>query len=201
MAGFLKVFFFLTRNAVKWEKIQTLYKDINEEPTDPLLCPHSTTERLPMWTICWSPFWTFLHVETDRKKSKANIRFGYIMTKTSTRTYMCKSWLSRRHSGEESACQCQETHEICKFDPWVWKILWHRKWQQYCCPESYMDRGAWRATVHGATKSQTWLSTRAQWKYTKLIKLTFIKLVLGYTALNNCINSCHCHTNKKKNKS
>ena len=24
---------------------------------------------------------------------------------------------------------------------------------QYSCLESYMDRGAWRATVHGATKS------------------------------------------------
>ena len=25
---------------------------------------------------------------------------------------------------------------------------------QYSCPESSMDRGAWRATVHGVTKSQ-----------------------------------------------
>ena len=33
---------------------------------------------------------------------------------------------------------------------------------QYCCLENPMDRGAWRATVHGVTKSQTqlkWLST------------------------------------------
>jgi len=26
---------------------------------------------------------------------------------------------------------------------------------QYCCLENYMDRGAWRATVHGVAKSQT----------------------------------------------
>ena len=26
---------------------------------------------------------------------------------------------------------------------------------QYPCLENFMDRGAWRATVHGATKSQT----------------------------------------------
>ena len=31
---------------------------------------------------------------------------------------------------------------------------------QSCCLENPMDRGAWRATVHGVTKSQTQLSTR-----------------------------------------
>ena len=30
---------------------------------------------------------------------------------------------------------------------------------QYSCPENSMDRGAWRATVHGVAKSQTWLNT------------------------------------------
>ena len=30
---------------------------------------------------------------------------------------------------------------------------------QYSCQENPMDRGAWRATVHGVTKSQTQLST------------------------------------------
>ena len=29
---------------------------------------------------------------------------------------------------------------------------------QYSCLENSMDRGAWRATVHGVTKSQTRLS-------------------------------------------
>ena len=29
---------------------------------------------------------------------------------------------------------------------------------QYSCPENPMDRGAWWATVHGVTKSQTWPS-------------------------------------------
>ena len=28
---------------------------------------------------------------------------------------------------------------------------------QYSCLENPMDRGAWRATVHGVTRSQTWL--------------------------------------------
>jgi len=30
---------------------------------------------------------------------------------------------------------------------------------QYSCLENPMDRGAWWATVHGVTKSRTWLST------------------------------------------
>ena len=29
---------------------------------------------------------------------------------------------------------------------------------QYSCLENYMNRGAWRASVHGVTKSQTPLS-------------------------------------------
>ena len=32
---------------------------------------------------------------------------------------------------------------------------------QYFCLENPMDRGAWHTTVHGVTKSQTWLSTHA----------------------------------------
>ena len=32
---------------------------------------------------------------------------------------------------------------------------------QYSCLGSPMDRGAWRAIVHGVVKSQTWLSRRA----------------------------------------
>ena len=32
---------------------------------------------------------------------------------------------------------------------------------QYSCLENFTDRGTWQATVHGVTKSQTRLSTRA----------------------------------------
>ena len=46
------------------------------------------------------------------------------------------------------------------FNPWVGKIPWRRKWHwlQYSCLEDSMDRSTWRATVHGFTRSQTWLS-------------------------------------------
>ena len=62
-------------------------------------------------------------------------------------------------SGKESACQCRR----CKrgrFDPWVRKTPWrrlHGNPHQYSCLENPMDRGAWQATVHRVTKSQTQL--------------------------------------------
>ena len=31
----------------------------------------------------------------------------------------------RCFNGKESVCQCRR----CRFDPWVWKISWRRKWQ------------------------------------------------------------------------
>ena len=34
-------------------------------------------------------------------------------------------WLPRRLSGKESTCQCRS----CRFDPWIRKIPWRRKWQ------------------------------------------------------------------------
>ena len=39
-------------------------------------------------------------------------------------------------SGKESACQCRR-HKRCRFNPWLRKILWSRKWHplQYSCLE------------------------------------------------------------------
>ena len=37
---------------------------------------------------------------------------------------------------------------------------------QYSCLGNPMDRGAWGNTVHGVTKSRTWLSTMHKWKDT-----------------------------------
>ena len=66
-------------------------------------------------------------------------------------------WLPRWLSGKESTCQCRR----CRFDPWVGKMPLKEmaKPLEYSCPENSMDRGAWRATVHGATKSLMQLST------------------------------------------
>ena len=46
--------------------------------------------------------------------------------------------------------------------PGVRKIPWRRAWQptSYSCLENPMDRGAWRATVHRVTKSDTTKATQ-----------------------------------------
>ena len=48
-----------------------------------------------------------------------------------------------------------------RFDPWVRKIPWRRKWQPLQCPclENPRDGGAWWATVRGVAESQTQLSS------------------------------------------
>ena len=49
-------------------------------------------------------------------------------------------------------------HERHGFAPWVGNI-WRKAWKplQYPWQENPTDRGAWWATVHGVTKTQTWL--------------------------------------------
>ena len=62
-------------------------------------------------------------------------------------------------SGKEPACQCRR-HKVRQ----VWSLGWEDPLEegfgnsfQYSCLENPMDRGAWRATVHGIAKSRTWL--------------------------------------------
>ena len=60
-------------------------------------------------------------------------------------------------SDKEMTCQCRR---LKRFPSWVGKIPWrggHGNPLQYSCLENPMDRGAWRATVHRVTKSQTCL--------------------------------------------
>ena len=50
-------------------------------------------------------------------------------------------------------------------ETWIWSLGWkdspgegNGSPLQYSCLENFMDRGAWRATVHEVVKSQTQLS-------------------------------------------
>ena len=63
-----------------------------------------------------------------------------------------------------------------RFNPWVGKIPWSREWQTTLVflPGNSMDRGAWKATVHGVIKSQTWLST---WAHTHVHSSTLRNMV------------------------
>ena len=63
-------------------------------------------------------------------------------------------------SGKEPTCQCRR----CRFDPWVRKILWRRKWQPtpvFLRGKSHGQR-SWQATVQGVANSQTRLTKHKQ---------------------------------------
>ena len=52
---------------------------------------------------------------------------------------------------------------------------------QYSCLENPINRGAWWATVHGVTESQTWLrdsmqSTESVWKWYRVYDSIYISL-------------------------
>ena len=61
-------------------------------------------------------------------------------------------------SGKEPACQCRRRKRH-RFNPWVGKIPWRRKWQPtpVFLPRESHGQGAWRATVHRVAQSQTQL--------------------------------------------
>ena len=72
-------------------------------------------------------------------------------------------WLS----GKESACQCRR-HRRCRFDPWSGRSLGggNGNLLRYSYLENPIDRGAWLATVHRATKSnkyKLWSPLRITW--------------------------------------
>ena len=83
--------------------------------------------------------------------------------------------IPRWHSGKESACQCRRLG----FDPWVRKIPWRKKRQPtpVFLPERFMDREAWRATVHGVAESQTplndWACTHGAVKLKHCLPLVY----------------------------
>ena len=64
-------------------------------------------------------------------------------------------WLS----GKKSACNAGDTGDVGSI-PRLGRSPGgrHGNPRQYSCQENPMDRGAWQATVHGVTKSQTRLS-------------------------------------------
>ena len=70
-----------------------------------------------------------------------------------------KYWFPGGTSGKESTCQCRR----CRFNLWVGKISWRRKWQPtpVFLLRNLMDRGTWPAIGNGVTKSQTRLSNWA----------------------------------------
>jgi len=89
------------------------------------------------------------------------IEYAYILKSHVLHVIPVYRRLPRWLSGKESACQWREMLETEVSDSWVGKISpggGNDNLFQYSCLENPMGRGAWQATVHGVTKSQTRLS-------------------------------------------
>ena len=73
---------------------------------------------------------------------------------------LLKKRLSWWLSGKESACNAGDTGDSGWILGWGRSLgVGHGNLSQYSCLENSMDRGAWWATVHALTESQTRLST------------------------------------------
>ena len=102
------------------------------------------------------------------------------------------TFLPRWLSGKESTCQCRS----CRFDLWVGRSPGWGSGSplQYSCLENSMDRGAWWTTVHGVTKSPTWLS---DWMLMHGLTLwvenwlTFLRVFHGLFSMNSYGFLCH----------
>ena len=80
--------------------------------------------------------------------------------------------------GKESACQCR-TCKRHRFDPWMGKTLWSRKWRYtpVFLPGKSMNRGSWWAMVYAVTN--TWHDCAAAHVFhTVTMKLQFPSLKL-----------------------
>ena len=99
-----------------------------------------------------------------------------------------KHGLLRWASGKEPTCRCRRLKK-CGFSPWVRKIPGggHVKSLQYSYLENPMDRGAWRAMVHGVAKSQKWLKHLSTHRETQSVSVYVICITW---VLKSCVYSC-----------
>ena len=83
-------------------------------------------------------------------------------------------------SGKESACQCRR-----RFDPWVGKIPWSRKWQPtpVFLPGKFHGQRKLAGPAHRVSKSWTKLSTHTQDKVLSYAGPYFPKIHRTWTAM------------------
>ena len=89
----------------------------------------------------------------------------------------CLSWgFPGSTSGKEPTCQCSR-HKRCGFNPWVGKIPWKRAWQPTLVflPGESHRKGAWWATVHRVSGSDTTEQLSTQYLSVCITMETFLK--------------------------
>ena len=103
------------------------------------------TKHINKWDICKS------HCRGNR------------MTALEVTKYLLPRWLS----GKKSACQCRRCKR-CKFDPWVGKIPWRRKWPLapvFLPGESHAQRSLVGYSPRGCTESDATEATKHTFIY------------------------------------
>ena len=103
-------------------------------------------------TLAWKIPWT---VKPGRLQSVVT-KIGHDWATSLSHFHFQKKWASTGGSaGKDSACSARDPGSI----PGLGRSPGEGNGNplQYSCLENSMDRGAWQATVHGVTKSQTWL--------------------------------------------
>ena len=109
------------------------------------------------WSLVWYKGWretglggTGTSWEEERHKEDISGQKSCLL-ETESKYYWC--WASLVAQMVKNLPEMQET--------WIWSLAWEDQLKengylfQYFCLENPLDRGAWPATVHGVTKSQT----------------------------------------------
>ena len=104
-----------------------------------------------------------------------------------------QTWLSdwtelKGWGGKESACQCRR-HKRCKFNPWIGKIPWRKKWQptpvflpgQFHGQRSLVGYSLWGCKELDMTEQSThtcmhnWITLQYTWNWHIVNQLYFSK--------------------------
>ena len=107
--------------------------------------------------LAWRTPWTEEPGGLPSVGSQSQTRLKQLSTHARTTLDMNK--LPRWLSGQETACQCNRRRRF-RFDPWVGKILWSRKWQPtpVFLPGKFHGQRSLEGYSPGAAKSRTELS-------------------------------------------
>ena len=135
--------------------------EAQEEPTEQTQ-EQSLPSLLPLSIPTSIPTWTPTSIPTAQQREASPLPYSFPCISPSSRqgtvgpTILPGQFLFL--SGKEPTGRCRRCKRL-RFNPWIGKILWRKASQrlQCSCLENPMDRGAWRATVHGVAKSQTGL--------------------------------------------